>query len=84
MYCPKCKKDVKPGGEKKHIHERGLAGVVAGGSFFFLGAILSDGVWMGVGIGGAALGCVFGFAFLQTVCPACKKVLLPENPFSEP
>ncbi len=83
MYCPKCKENVKPGTEKMEMHKAGqtMCAVGVGGLIlgpFLLGTSALTG-WIFI-IGGL----IFGFANRQAVCPACKKALLPENPFSDP
>ena len=85
MYCPKCKKDIKPGSEIKSMSQGGKIMMGIG----FVGSIVN--LWAGLHpLGGVFLVVVFvGGGFLlgqrnpQTVCPACGEVLIPENPFSE-
>ena len=85
MYCPKCKEDIKPGSEKKSMHQTGataaVGGVLGGTVFLFIGSSPLRAVI----IGGILIvgGLIFGFANPQAVCPACKKVLLPETPFDD-
>ena len=85
MYCPKCKKDIKPGTEKNGFHPVG-AGLCAGGFLFsFLVGMGQDehNVYLLFAVGGFAIGLILGSAMRHTVCPACNKVLLPENPFDD-
>ena len=88
MYCPKCKKDIKPGSEKQMIHRHWASGLWGAGmvSIFLYPLLFGFNALASVAVGLVLiiLGFVIGFILRQTVCPACKKVLLPENPFSEP
>ncbi len=87
MYCPKCKKDIKPGTEKKKMHQTGLMALGFGVCWMILGPILLglDELFALVyGMLCVIGGLVFGLNKRQAVCPACEKVLLPENPFSDP
>ena len=82
MYCPKCERTVKAEAAVRGPNRDNMiiAGVLLGTSFVC--------GWMGWG---GELYCFLGFvlffflAFVhkQDCCPACKKVLLPANPFDE-
>ena len=85
MYCPKCKEDIKPGSEKRIMSQGGLIAICVGSVGFIwniwreahLLVILIPAV---IFIGG---GLWWGQMNLRTVCPACDKPLLPENPFDD-
>ena len=85
MYCPKCKKDIKPGSEKRGFHPFGAA-TGAAGSILFVWSVLGEDpydIMLWIGFIFIIIGLILGFAIRRTVCPACDKRLLPENPFDD-
>jgi len=85
MFCPYCKKDVKPGSEKRSMSHGGqiLIGVGVIGSIvslwqekILLGIVILGVIFIGAGL-------VLGQMNPLTVCPACGMPLLPENPFDD-
>ena len=81
MYCPKCKKDIKPGTEKMKMHKTGVMLVCVGAGYMILAPILlgSDPLYAATSGGISCL----GYSIAKPFARRATRFLLPENPFDD-